>query len=316
MKIGFIGLGKMGSRMVVKLLQDGHDVLVWNRSKEPFKDLQFRIQNPELRIESQNLKIAETVQALVLKLEKPRVVWLMLPAGAVTQGIIENLKSYLEKDDIIIDGGNAHFSDTQQRYEAFRNLGIRFLGIGVSGGIIAEKNGYPLMAGGDQSAYEFIKPFLESLAKPNGGYEYFGEGGAGHFVKMVHNAVEYGMMQAIGEGFSVLKNSSYEFDLLNVAKLWQKGTIVSSFLIDRATEALAKDPALVNISGNIPRGGEGDWTVVVAKNEDVSVPVIQTSVAFRKQSETDQTIQNSFTAKMVNALRHEFGGHEVQNSKK
>ncbi len=310
MKIGFIGLGKMGSRMVVKLLSEGHEMVVWNRSIETIEN--FKIQISNLKIPKSHITFASTLEELIEKLEKPYVIWLMLPAGDATQQMLEKLKPLLNKEDIVIDGGNAHFSDTQKRYETFKNAGIRFLGIGVSGGIIAEKNGYPLMVGGDKSAYEFIKSILESLSKPNGGYDYFGEGGAGHFVKMVHNAVEYGMMQAIGEGFSVLKNSSYNVNLLSVAKLWQKGTIVSGCLIDRASEALAKDPALVNISGSIPRGGEGDWTVEVAKDERIAVPVIETSVAFRKQSETDQITQDSYTARMINALRHEFGGHEVK----
>jgi 6-phosphogluconate dehydrogenase len=314
MQIGFIGLGKMGSRMVSKLIAEGHDVIVWNRSQEPIQTLKSQI--PNLPAGRQGLKIAATVPELVAGLSKQRIVWSMLPAGEVTENMLEEIAQYVEKDDIVIDGGNAHFKDTQKRYEIFQGKGIRFLGIGVSGGIIAEKNGYPLMVGGDKSAYEVITPILESLAKPNGGFEYFGEGGAGHFVKMVHNAVEYGMMQAIGEGFEVMKKSSYELDLLKVSKLWEKGTIVSSFLMDRASDALEKDATLANVSGNIPRGGEGDWTVEIAKEEQVAVPVIQTSVEFRKKSETDQVVQQSFTAKMVNALRHEFGGHAVILDKK
>jgi 6-phosphogluconate dehydrogenase len=168
------------------------------------------------------------------------------------------------------------------------------------------------MVGGDKSAYETIMPLLDSLAKPNGGHAYFGTGGAGHFVKMVHNGIEYGMMQAIGEGFGVLEKSEYQFDLLEVAKLWQKGTIVSSFLIDRAKDALEKDKKLSDIEGVIASTGEAEWTVNAAKQESVPVPVIEESLEFRRQSQTDMAIQNSFAAKMVAALRREFGGHDVK----
>lgn len=305
MKLGFIGLGKMGSRMVLKLLNEGHEVVVWNRSQAPIQELQLKIKN-------EKLKISATTQDLVSQLSKPRVIWSMLPAGEPTQNILDEVSKFVEKGDIVIDGGNAHFTDTQKRSETFKAQSVKFLGIGVSGGLIAAENGYPLMVGGDKSAYDFIQPILESLSRPNGGFDYFGTGGAGHFVKMVHNAIEYGMMQAIGEGFGILEKSDYRFDLQKVAKLWQKGTIVSGFLIDRTADALTKDVSLSDISGSIPRGGEGDWAVAVAKDKKVPVSAIETSVAFRKDSEKNEAIQRTFAAKMVNALRHEFGGHEVK----
>ncbi|HSW87669.1 MAG TPA: decarboxylating 6-phosphogluconate dehydrogenase [Candidatus Saccharimonadales bacterium] len=309
MKIGFIGLGKMGSRKALKLLSDGHDVVVWNRSKEPVESITYQVASIK---KEEQLFTAKDIQELVTSLKTPRIVWSMLPAGDTTEQMLQEISQYVEPGDIVIDGGNAHFSDTQRRYEAFQKKGIRFLGIGVSGGIIAEKNGYPLMVGGDQSAFKYIKPLLESLAKPNGGFDYFGEGGAGHYVKMVHNAIEYGMMQSFGEGFDVLKQSSYGFNLEKIGKVWQKGSIVSSFLLDRAVDALEKDASLSDVSGVIPRGGEGDWTVAVAKENNLPIHVIETSVEYRKKSESDEDIQNSYTAKMINALRREFGGHPVE----
>ncbi|HSW96590.1 MAG TPA: decarboxylating 6-phosphogluconate dehydrogenase [Candidatus Saccharimonadales bacterium] len=303
MQIGFIGLGKMGSRMALKLVSDGHMVVVWNRSKEPVTDLQSKM--PQVQA-------ADTIKDMIMSLETPRTIWSMLPAGDTTEKMLQEISLYLDENDIVIDGGNAHFSDTQRRYEELQKKGIRFLGIGVSGGIIAEKNGYPLMVGGDQSAYADIQPLLESLAKPNGGFDYFGLGGAGHYVKMVHNAIEYGMMQSFGEGFDVLKQSSYAFDLEKIGRVWQKGSIVSSFLLDRAVDALAKNASLDDVSGTIPRGGEGDWTVAEAHKEQIPVSVIETSVEYRKKSENDKNIQSSYTARMINALRREFGGHPVE----
>ena len=168
------------------------------------------------------------------------------------------------------------------------------------------------MVGGSRKAYEYIKPILQSLAKPNGGYDYFGEGGAGHFVKMVHNGIEYGMMQSIGEGFEVLEKSSYKFDLLKVAKIWQKGTIISGFLLDRAFDALSQNPKLDGIKGFIEESGEARWTVEEAKKEGVEVEIIERSLEYRRRSQKDTKIQNSFTAKTVAALRNAFGGHSVQ----
>lgn len=293
MKIGFIGLGKMGGRMVEKLLREGHEVVAWNRSDN-------------------ELKNTETVEELVKSLETPRVVWSMVPAGEATEDILNEISKFAEKGDIVIDGGNSHFKDTQRRFDSFKKKGIRFLGIGVSGGIIAAKDGYPMMVGGDKSAYEFIKSILNSLAKPNGGHEYFGIGGAGHFVKMLHNGIEYGIMQSLGEGFEVLEKAPYKLDLLKVAKLWQKGTLVSGFMLDRTVEALVNDPKLSSIIGVIAESGEAKWTIDQAKEEGVRVEIIERSLDYRKRSQKDRKIQNSFTAKLVAALRNAFGGHEVK----
>jgi len=296
MKIGILGLGKMGSRIALKLSKEGHEVVGWNRSETTLKEINTTID----------------IKKLISKLSSPRILWLMLPEGEPTQEVISELKKYVEKGDIIIDGGNAHFGDTQRRFEEFKKIGVEFLGIGVSGGILAEKNGFPLMVGGSKKAYEYIKPILQSLAKPNGGFEYFGEGGAGHFVKMVHNGIEYGIMQSLGEGFEVLEKSSYKFDLSKVARLWQKGTLVSGFMLDRAADALSQNPKLEGIKGFIEESGEARWTVEEAKKEGVEVDIIERSLEYRKKSQKDEKIQESFTAKMVAALRNTFGGHAVR----
>lgn len=306
MKIGFIGLGKMGSRMAGKLIREGHELVVWNRSEAPIRELELRFKNKELRS-------AKTIRDLIGRLEKPRVIWIMLPAGSATQNILDEVIKFVEKDDTIVDGGNAHFKDTERRYRELKRKGIRFLGIGVSGGIIAAKTGYPLMVGGDKIAYEYIKPILDCLAEPNGGHDYFGEGGTGHFIKMIHNGIEYGIMQSLGEGFEVLEKSPYKLDLLRIAKLWQKGTLVSGFMLDRVVDALEKDPDLSDVVGQIDMASkEGAWTVEQAKEENVPVEIIERSLDYRKRSQEDPKVQNSFTAKMISALRNAFGGHPVR----
>ena len=298
MKVGILGLGKMGSRIAIKLHDEKHEVIAWNRTPKKISGVQS----------------AKTIQELILKLPKPRVLWVMLPAGESTEEVLGQLKQYLQKGDIVIDGGNAHFKDTERRYKAFKKLGIEFLGIGVSGGIVAAKNGYPLMVGGSKKAYESIAPILNSLSKPNGGHAYFGEGGAGHFVKMVHNGIEYGIMQSLAEGFEVLEKAEYKFNLLDVAKVWQKGTIISGFLMDRAVDSLSQDSKLKNMTGPVAESGEARWTIEEAKKDKVQVEIIQKSLEYRLRSQKDKKIQNSFTAKMLNALRSSFGGHEVKKA--
>lgn len=308
MQVGFIGLGKMGSRMARKLFKEGHDVIVWNRSAAPIQELQQQ---------EQNIKSRETIEELIKGLETPRVVWVMLPAGDATDEILQVVAKFVEKDDIVIDGGNSKFTDTERHAELFAAQGVRFLGIGASGGVIAGEQGYPLMAGGDKSAYEYITPLLDSLAKPHGGHEYFGTGGAGHFVKMVHNGIEYPIMQAIGEGFGVLENAPYHFDLVKVAKLYTKNTLISGFMMERTAEALENDPHLESIQGTIgSASGETIWTIEEAKKHNLPVESIEQARNFRVRSETDTEVQNSFAAKMVGALRIAFGGHPVKRKEK
>src|SRR3989344_3470897 len=302
MTISVIGLGKMGSRIASKL-SGKHQVYVWNRTREA--SIKFAEQNPKAKILNDLNHLSD--------LKPPRIVWLMLPAGEPTVEVLYELKKYLEEGDVIIDGGNAFYKDTDQRYQEFTNIGIHFLGIGVSGGLFGEKTGYPIMVGGSKEGFILIKPILETLSKPNGGYEYFGEGGAGHFVKMVHNGIEYGMMQSIGEGFGVLEKSPFKLNLSKVAKLWQKGTIVSGFLMDRTSDALSKNPALNNIVGIIEESGEAKWTVETAKEQGVDVEIIERSLEYRLESQRSEKIQSSFTAKLIAALRREFGGHPIRS---
>ncbi|MBI2036366.1 decarboxylating 6-phosphogluconate dehydrogenase [Candidatus Microgenomates bacterium] len=309
MKLGFIGLGRMGGNMAKKLLAEGHSLVVWNRSEPAISNFKFQISN--FKLKKEQLKIANSIGELVGSLEKPRVVWSMVPAGGATKQVLLEISKYAGAGDIVIDGGNSFYKDTQKRFEDFKKKGIRFLGIGVSGGIIAAKEGYPMMAGGDKSAYLGVKPLLESLAKPNGGHDYFGQGGAGHFVKMVHNGMEYGIMQSLGEGFDLLKNSPYKFDLLKVARLYQKGTLVSGFMLDRAVEVL-QSRIVDGIEGVIDASGEALWTVETAKELGISVEIIEAALTYRQRSKTDKKIQKSYTAKMVAALRHAFGAHSVK----
>jgi 6-phosphogluconate dehydrogenase len=316
MTIGIIGLGKMGSRIALKLHNEGHVVIAWNRSVAPAQELQLKIRNSKLKIGEGAFIIADSIEDLTKKFKNsPRVFWLMLPAGDPTDEILNLLGKYLRKGDIVIDGGNSYFADTEKRFQHFTKIGIDFLGIGTSGGILAEKNGFPLMVGGSKNAYQLIAPILDSLARPNAGHAFFGEGGAGHFAKMVHNGIEYGVMQSLAEGFEVLEKSKYKFNLLDVAKLWQKGTLVSGFMLDRTVDVLTQNPTLSGIVGSIDESGEARWTVEEAKKEGVDAEIIERSLEYRRRSKADKKIQQSFTAKMVAALRNSFGGHELVKAK-
>lgn len=320
MRIGFLGLGKMGKRIVAKLLEDGHEVVVWNRSYETSVEFEKEQKNnvilaskarPGSDSEQARMTIVKEIKDFAQLLAGQKIFWVMLPAGEATESALGQLDSLVVEGDTIIDGGNSFYKDTQKWYKHFEKMHVGFLGIGVSGGILAAENGFPLMVGGDRKSFEKIRPLLETLSHPRGGYDYFGSGGAGHFVKMVHNGVEYGMMQSIGEGFGVLEKSQYGLDLEKVANIWTKNTIVAGFLMDRAKDALQKDPKLEKIIGEIDATGEALWTIGAAKEEQVPVGVIEQSLAFRKKSKTDKKIAHSTAAKMVAALRHEFGGHKV-----
>jgi 6-phosphogluconate dehydrogenase len=311
MKLGFIGLGKMGSRMAAKLFAEKHELVVFNRSPAASESLKKECEiSDQLAID--RLNVVVSLADVAARLARPRVIWLMLPAGEPTETVLKTLTDLAEPEDILIDGGNSHFKDTERRYNYLKEKKVRFLGIGVSGGIIAGREGYPLMVGGDRSAYNYIVPVLNSLAVPRGGHEYFGAGGAGHFVKMVHNGIEYGIMQSLGEGFEVMDKSPYKLDLLKAARLYQKGTLVSGFMLDRAVEVLSADPGLADLKGIIAESGEGQWTVQQAREEGVEVDIIERSLEYRKRSQTDAKVQNSFAAKLVAALRNAFGGHDVQ----
>lgn len=309
MQIAVLGLGKMGRNIAEKFMEEGHQVVAWNRSREVLD--QMRQEKTDFVV-SGKLVLAHSLEDLRDSMQKPRIMWTMLPSGDPTENTLNQLlDGVAEQGDIVIDGGNSNYKDTETRSKTFETKGIKYLGIGVSGGLYGLKNGYPLMVGGNQSAYEYIKPLLDSLAKPNGSHTYFGAGGAGHFVKMVHNGVEYGMMQAIAEGFGVMAKSDYKLNLISVGNNWQKGSIVSSFLVYMAISALSKDPHLDQFDGFIDAKGEGKWTLETAKEMHVPTPVLEQAIEFRNKSQYDQGVQETFVAKMVAALRHEFGGHEI-----
>jgi 6-phosphogluconate dehydrogenase len=313
MKIGFIGLGRMGRRMVHKLMDDKHELIVWNRSPGACETLMAEHKLETTYRDSGQLSIAETISDMVKKLPRPRTIWMMLQAGKPIDNVLAVLTSLVDPKDIIIDGGNSYYKDTENRFNDLKSKDIKFLGIGVSGGIIAAKQGYPLIVGGDRSAYEYVLPILDSLSKPNGGHNYFGTGGAGHFIKMVHNGIEYGIMQSLGEGFEVLHKSAYQFDLLKIARLYQKDTLVSGFMLDRAVEVLTNNPDLADVRGIIAESGEASWMVEQAREEGVEVEVINQSLEYRKKSQIDKNIQESFTARFIASLRNAFGGHEIQS---
>ncbi len=315
MQLGFLGLGKMGSRLTQKLLLDGHEMIVWNRSSAPIEQLKDQISKIKVKIASSSLLAMtgqEAIEDLVKSLNKPRIIWSMLPAGEATENVLQEVSQFVQTGDIIIDGGNANFHDTQRRFDQFQKKGIRFLGIGVSGGVHISETGAALMAGGDKSAFDYVSPILKSISQPRAAYFYLGSGGAGHFAKMVHNAIEYAMMQGIGEGMGIIEKSQYNFELLEVAKSWRRGAIISGFLIDRLIDGLSKDPNLSQITGVIGSKGEAGWAIEEADKEQVPIKIIKDALEFRLQSQTDPQIQNSLAAKVVATLRHEFGGHEIE----
>ena len=309
MQIGLLGFGKMGKMLAEKWLADNHQVIVWNRSSEALQTL--RAEKSEF-IVSNKLVISRSAEESFDSLIKPRIFWSMLPSGEPTNSMMEKILSMCERGDIIVDGGNSNFKDSEKWYAEFAKKGAKFLGIGVSGGIYLLNNGASLMVGGDKEAYVYIKPLLDSLTKPNGSHGYFGTGGAGHFLKMVHNGIEYGMMQSLAEGFGVLAKSDYRFNMVDVSWIWQKGSIVRSFLLAMAIGAFAKDPGLAHTTGFINSTGEGEWTVNEAKAKGIPIEVIEKSLDFRKRSQYDTGVQQTFAAKLVAAMRGEFGGHSVK----
>lgn len=310
MQIAILGLGKMGNAIFEKLLNDGHELVVWNRSTQILDALRTEKAN---YIVSKKLTIVHSLPELKTVLRKPRVIWSMLPAGEPTETVLTQLNEFVEAGDVIIDGGNAKYQDTEKRTASFAAKGVKYLGVGVSGGVHGFDNGFCLMVGGDKGAYEYCTPVFTSLVAPSATHTYFGPGGAGHFVKMVHNGIEYGMMQALAEGFDILSKSPYKFNLQAVAKTYQSGSIVMSFLLNMIADALQKDPTLSNTSGIIGSTGEGEWTIAAGKELGAPVEVIEKSLEFRKKSEYDKGVQETFAAKVVQAMRHEFGGHGDSN---
>jgi 6-phosphogluconate dehydrogenase len=296
MEIGFIGLGKMGANMVERLVRHGeHRVVAYDRNAE--------VAGQSAR---QGVRIASSPEEIVQMLEPTRAIWVMVPAGAPVDETIARLAPAMHQNDIIVDGGNSYFRDSQRRARELAAKGIRFLDAGTSGGIWGLSVGYCLMVGGERSAYDELKEIFVSLA-PEYGEAYMGPSGAGHFVKMIHNGIEYGLMQAYAEGMEILKKSEFELDLASIGSVWQHGSVVRSWLLELATDALQKEPELGSVKGYVVDSGEGRWTVQAAIDEDVPAPAIALSLIARFQSRDP----DSFANKLLAALRNEFGGHEV-----
>jgi 6-phosphogluconate dehydrogenase len=296
MEIAILGLGRMGANMVRRLLLDKHRVVAWNRSPEPIKEL-----------EAEGAVGAYTLDEVINQLQTPRVIWMMLPSGQVTTDMINRLLPMMSQGDILVDGGNSNWKDSVSRGKQAQEHGIRYLDAGVSGGVWGLEIGYCTMVGGDADAFAIVEPAIKTLA-PVDGYKHVGPSGAGHFSKMIHNGIEYGMLQAYAEGFEILQASSYDYDLAGLAKLWNHGSVVRSWLLELAERAFDDDPKLESIRGYVDDSGEGRWTVAAAIEESVPAPVLTLSLMARFRSRQE----DSFSAKVVAALRHQFGGHAVQ----
>ena len=298
MQLAMIGLGRMGGNMVQRLLQGGgHELIVFDRSADAVK-----------AHVAKGVKAAKDLADVARQLAPRRVVWLMVPAGAPVESTIEQLVPHLARGDIVIDGGNSNFRDSLRRAEALKSQGIEFVDVGTSGGIWGLRVGYCLMIGASPAVFQHCEPIFRTLAPPEG-YAHVGPPGAGHYVKMVHNGIEYGLLQAYAEGYEILHASrDFTFKLSQIAKLWNHGSVVRSWLNELAELALSRDDQLAAIRGHVEDSGEGRWTVEEAMRLDVPTPVITLSLLARLHSRQEE----SFSAKVIAALRNEFGGHAVQ----
>jgi 6-phosphogluconate dehydrogenase len=300
MQIGFIGLGRMGGNMVHRILRDsGHEVVAWARSSASVE-----------AAAGQGATGAESLADLVAKLEPPRHVWMMVPSGEATQQTFEGLLEHLDDGDLIVDGGNSKWTDSKARAALARERGLEFLDVGTSGGVWGLEVGYCMMVGGTEQAVARLAPILDVLAPPDG-WGHMGPSGAGHYVKMVHNGVEYGLMQAYAEGFELMHSAEYELDLRAISHLWNQGSVVRSWLCELAERAFAAEGNdLEGLRGYVEDSGEGRWTVFEAIDRDVPAPVITLALMARFYSRQDE----SYAAKVLAALRNQFGGHAVRKS--
>jgi len=297
MDLVIAGLGRMGANMARRLHAAGHHVVTYNRSADKVRDIM-----------TEGLDGAFTPADAVAKLPSPRIVWLMLPAGDATEAAMEEFAGLLSDGDTLIDGGNANFKDSKRRHAAMAERGIHFVDAGISGGVWGLQNGYGTMVGGDREAVEPLEPIFTALA-PENGYIHCGPSGSGHYTKMVHNGIEYGLMQAYAEGFEILHASEYPLDLEAVAKAWQHGTVIRSWLLELAGAAFAqRGEDLEGVKGYVSDSGEGRWTVQEAMDLDVPAPVITQSLITRFRSRQDE----SYTAQVLAALREQFGGHAIK----
>jgi 6-phosphogluconate dehydrogenase len=301
MKAAIIGLGKMGANMARRLIRGGHKIIGYNRSPEITTEL----------AESEGLEAVFSLQEVVDNLPQPKVIWIMIPAGDPTEAMIESLIPLLGKGDILIDGGNSNYQDTIRRDKSLSKKGIHFIDIGTSGGIWGLSEGYSMMVGGAEEAVQLITPLLKTLAPgENKGWGHVGPIGSGHFVKMIHNGIEYGVMQAYAEGFEILKaKGEFKLDLGQIGEIWRHGSVIRSWLLDLTTSALKENPALDGIKGWVADSGEGRWTVFESINLDIPAPVITAALQARFVSR----IEESFGAKILAAMRNQFGGHPIKN---
>jgi 6-phosphogluconate dehydrogenase len=312
MELAMVGLGKMGANMVRRLMRGGHDCVVFDLSADAVKQM-----------EGEGARGATSLDALVGALKQPRVAWVMVPAGEATDGTVMELAERFDAGDIIIDGGNSYFKDDVRRSEILKGKGIHYVDVGTSGGVWGLERGYSMMIGGPKDAVEHLDPIFKTLAPGRGdiertpnrnqkagtaeeGYLHCGPSGAGHFVKMVHNGIEYGMMQAMAEGFDILNSvDRYDLDLADIAELWRRGSVITSWLLDLTAIALIKDPELSGFSGHVQDSGEGRWTIQTAIEEAVPADVLAASLFARFRSRQE----NTFAEKVLSAMRHGFGGH-------
>jgi 6-phosphogluconate dehydrogenase len=294
-----IGIGRMGAGMSRRLLDGGHRVVAYDRDPHALEAVTHAGAYP-----------ATALKALVDELAPPRTVWLMLPAGEPTESTVRAVGELLESGDVLVDGGNSNFRDAIRRAEALAARGVHFLDCGTSGGIWGEREGFCLMVGGSDEAFAQVEPAVATLA-PEGGYAHVGPVGAGHYVKMIHNGIEYALLQGYAEGFEIMHASDYDLDLYQVSELWRHGSVVRSWLLDLAAAAYRRDPELAALTGWVEDSGEGRWTVQEALDRDVPAPVINLSLLMRLRSRQ----QDSYAAKVIAALRNEFGGHPIHPAK-
>lgn len=295
MKLALIGLGKMGYNLALNLIDHGHEVVAYDIDVEQVK-----------RISAEGAVSATSLTDVVQQLQPPRIIWLMVPAGDVTENVFSTLEPLLESGDIVIDGGNSNYQDSIRRGNQYQEKGIHFLDCGTSGGVDGARNGICTMIGGNKKVFHTIEPIIRDISVQDG-YFYSGRLGSGHFLKMVHNGIEYGMMQSIAEGFDILNKSDFDFDFQRVAKVWNNGSVIRSWLMELIENAFSKDARLEEVKGLMHSSGEGKWTVETALDLQVPAPVITLSLLMRYRSLEDDT----FTGKVVAALRNEFGGHHV-----
>ncbi|GEQ33303.1 6-phosphogluconate dehydrogenase [Marinilactibacillus psychrotolerans] len=296
MKLAILGLGKMGFNLMQNLLDHKHEVVAF--------DIDHNLVE---QAEAVGAKGATSIQKVFKQLDGKKIIWMMVPAGEITEKLIVDLKPYLSKEDILIDGGNSNYKDTVKRYHDLKNKGISYVDVGTSGGMEGAREGACTMIGGDEEVFDQIEPIFKDISVENG-YLYTGESGSGHFLKMVHNGVEYGMMQAMSEGFDILEKSTYNFDHEKVARVWNNGSVIRSWLMELMESAFSEDPKLDQIRGIVHSSGEGKWTVETALELETAAPVIALSLMMRNRSlESD-----SFSGKVVASLRNQFGGHAVE----